>query len=105
MFESPIDYIGGCVGSICLAVVGTDILSGSQPPWWAQFGAGIMISVVVIILMIKYLIPKLDNIQIQQTVMTSKLDNVDDTLADALKKQIVIEERVMTLLEKLINDK
>ena len=94
------NWLGTSLGLFCVAQTTTDVMIGEQPPWWAQFGAAIIICVGIIYLMIQYLAPKLDQIQ-------GKVDSTEQTLV-SLSKSVEVafdnnaetNKRLLDLLEK-----
>lgn len=99
------DWIGTWAGMFCLAQTTTDVIVGEQPPWWAQFGAAIIICVGIIYLMIKYLAPKLDHIKEQGDSNALTLESLAKSVEAAFDKNAETNKRLLDLLEKyLVSD-
>ncbi|MDO4574257.1 MAG: hypothetical protein Q4D98_03485 [Planctomycetia bacterium] len=85
-----LDWIFGGVGSVCLAQTTVDVMTGTTPPWWAQFGVAIIVCIGVIYLMIRYLAPKLDSIEKQGVENAVTMKTIADT-----------QNRIVTLFNQL----
>ena len=98
--NSYLNWLGTGLGMYCLAQTTTDVVVGTQPPWWAQFGAAIIICVGVIYLMIKYLAPKLDQIQDKVDSTEQALVSLSKSVDAAFENNAETNRRLLDLLEK-----
>ena len=96
------DWIGTWAGMFCLAQTTTDVIVGEQPPWWAQFGAAILICVGIIYLMIKYLAPKLDSIKETADSNQQTLVSLAKSVEAAFENNAATNKRILDLFEKYI---
>ena len=94
------EWTGTVFGSVCLAQMTTDVMMGSQPPWWAQFGVAIIICVGIIYLMIKYLAPKLDRIKEKVDINEQTLESLARSIEAALENNTETNKRLLDMLEK-----
>lgn len=98
--NSYLEWFGTGVGTFCLAQTTTDVMMGAQPPWWAQFGAAIIICVGIIYLMIKYLAPKLDRIKEKVDINEQTLESLARSIEAALENNTETNKRLLDMLEK-----
>lgn len=94
------EWSGTFLGTLCLAQTTTDVMIGAQPPWWAQFGAAIIICVGIIYLMIKYLAPKLDKIKEKVDSNEATLESLAKSIEAALENNTETNKRLLDMLEK-----
>lgn len=102
MINSFWDWVGTGLGLFCIAQTSTDVMIGEQPPWWAQFGAAILICVGIIYLMIKYLAPKLDSIKETADSNEQALASLAKSVEAAFENNTETNKRLLDLLEKHI---
>lgn len=76
---------------------------GAQPPWWAQFGAAIIICVGVIYLMIKYLAPKLDQIKDKVDCTDNTLMSLDKSVEAAFRNNNETNQRLLETNQRLLD--
>lgn len=101
-----LDWIVTWAGMFCLAQTTTDVIVGEQPPWWAQFGAAILICVGIIYLMIKYLAPKLDSIKETADSNQQTLVSLAKSVEAAFENNTETNKRLLDIFEKyLVNEK
>lgn len=98
--NSYLEWFGTGLGTFCLAQTTTDVIMGAQPPWWAQFGAAIIICVGIIYLMIKYLAPKLDKIKEKVDINEQTLESLARSIEAALENNTETNKRLLDMLEK-----
>lgn len=96
------DWFGTGLGLFCVAQTSTDVMIGEQPPWWAQFGAAILICVGIIYLMIKYLAPKLDSIKETADSNEQTLASLAKSVEAAFENNTETNKRLLDMLEKHI---
>lgn len=96
------DWMGTWAGMFCLAQTTTDVIVGEQPPWWAQFGAAILICVGIIYLMIKYLAPKLDSIKETADSNQQTLVSLAKSVEAAFENNAETNKRLLDLFEKYV---
>lgn len=96
------NWCGTWLGMLCLAQTTTDVIVGEQPPWWAQFGAAILICVGIIYLMIKYLAPKLDSIKETADSNQQTLVSLAKSVEAAFENNAETNKRLLDLFEKYI---
>ena len=96
------DWMGTWAGMFCLAQTTTDVIVGEQPPWWAQFGAAILICVGIIYLMIKYLAPKLDSIKETADSNQQTLVSLAKSVEAAFENNAETNNRLLDLFEKYV---
>ncbi len=94
------DWFGTGLGMFCLAQTTTDVIIGEQPPWWAQFGAAIIICVGIIYLMIKYLAPKLDQIKSKVDSTEQSVESLAKSVEAAFDNNAETNKRLLDILEK-----
>ena len=94
------DWLGISSGVFCIAQTTTDVIVGEQPPWWAQFGAAILICVGIIYLMIKYLAPKLDSIKETADSNEQTLASLARSVEAAFENNAATNKRLVDILEK-----
>lgn len=99
-----LDWIVTWAGMFCLAQTTTDVIVGEQPPWWAQFGAAILICVGIIYLMIKYLAPKLDSIKETADSNQQTLVALAKSVEAAFENNAETNKRLLDILEKYFVD-
>ena len=98
------EWLGTGLGTVCLAQTTTDVMIGEQPPWWAQFGAAILICVGIIYLMIKYLAPKLDSIKETADSNEQTLESLARSVEAAFENNAATNKRLLDILEKYFVD-
>ena len=98
------EWLGTGLGTVCLAQTTTDVMIGEQPPWWAQFGAAILICVGIIYLMIKYLAPKLDSIKETADSNEQTLASLARSVEAAFENNAATNKRLLDILEKYFVD-
>lgn len=96
------DWLGISSGVFCIAQTTTDVIVGEQPPWWAQFGAAILICVGIIYLMIKYLAPKLDSIKETADSNQQTLVSLAKSVEAAFENNAETNKRLLDLFEKYV---
>ena len=96
------NWLGTGLGMYCLAQTTTDVVVGTQPPWWAQFGAAILICVGIIYLMIKYLAPKLDSIKETADSNQQTLVSLAKSVEAAFENNTETNKRLLDIFEKYI---
>lgn len=96
------NWLGTTFGIFCVAQTTTDVIVGENPPWWAQFGAAIIICVGIIYLMIKYLAPKLDQIQGKVDSTEQTLVSLSKSVETAFNNNTEMNKRLLDLLEKSV---
>lgn len=104
MMNSFWDWLGISSGMFCIAQTTTDVIVGEQPPWWAQFGAAILICVGIIYLMIKYLAPKLDSIKETADSNEQTLASLAKSVEAAFENNAAANKRLLDILEKYFVD-
>lgn len=104
--NSFLDWAGTGFGIVCVAQTTTDVIVGESPPWWAQFGAAILICVGIIYLMIKYLAPKLDSIKETADSNQQSLVSLAKSVEAAFENNTETNKRLLDIFEKyLVNEK
>ena len=98
--NSYLEWFGTGLGMFCLAQTTTDVIIGEQPPWWAQFGAAIIICVGIIYLMIKYLAPKLDQIKSKVDSTEQSVESLAKSVEAAFDNSAETNKRLLDILEK-----